>query len=595
MRSGLYGLFNLDGAPVEQRDRAMPVFADRDAGAIEAPSAIARAMDAADPAAVASLRMADGCFLFAGYLNEREELAETLGLSRETPAVEVARAALDKYGDEAPLRVVGEWSAARWREDRRELVVTLSQAIRDDVFFTRVGQRVAIAPDIHWLRGLNGGDRGLDAEGLLFNVGRLRARSGAGGRTIARGVGKARNGSRVVFNSDGSRASTPTRPPQPERFRGTFEDALAEADALMARIGRERFARADKVAFLLSGGLDSSLTTWLGASQRQAGQDFWALSSASPANSDIPDETGFAEIVTNHLGMALERVAPPLDANPYCLPDRELGWANGPALSPRHYLYTALFDRAAERGARKIVDGCYGEMTLTGTPVIATMLWRARQIARGLRNKWRGFPKPEQWPEDGFHVRLSPGRLANIPASLGEAWKQFPPFRHERRPGEPWGYHAGVENGWSAPTEAVPGELRVDVPFRDMRLLRLCAGFPAVFFERNGQARALARGMLENRLPDTIRLRPKGTAFSPDYYSRLRTHADSALARIPDFRAAGVDEWLDLDWLAQALVAVRDHGAATVTSAFEAQLTAMMAEQIAWWNRPKTPVARDAA
>jgi asparagine synthase (glutamine-hydrolysing) len=132
------------------------------------------------------------------------------------------------------------------------------------------------------------------------------------------------------------------------------------------------------------------------------------------------------------------------------------------------------------------------------------------------------------------------------------------------------------------PTEVICGQLRLDYAFRDTRLLKLFSGFPARFLRHGGLDRAPARALLKGRLPDSIRLRTRGLPFSPDYDDRLRAQAPMALDRIPAFRAAGVDEWLDLDWLAEALARVHIHGPRTLTEAFELQLTACAAEFLTW-------------
>jgi asparagine synthase (glutamine-hydrolysing) len=62
----------------------------------------------------------------------------------------------------------------------------------------------------------------------------------------------------------------------------------------------------------------------------------------------------------------------------------------------------------------------------------------------------------------------------------------------------------------------------------------------------------------------------------------LHAQASEALDRIPVFHAAGVEEWLDLDWLAQGLVRVQSRGARDVSEAFQIQLTANVAEFLTW-------------
>ena len=133
-------------------------------------------------------------------------------------------------------------------------------------------------------------------------------------------------------------------------------------------------------------------------------------------------------------------------------------------------------------------------------------------------------------------------------------------------------------------TETRPGRIRIECPFRDPRLLRLFAGFPLSYIEYGGLDRSPARHILVGKLPDSIRLRPKGLGFSPDYFQRLQKDAQTARGRIAAYKAADIDDWLDLDWLDSNLRRFGVQGANGVDDAFQVQITAMAAEYLLWWR-----------
>ncbi len=54
--------------------------------------------------------------------------------------------------------------------------------------------------------------------------------------------------------------------------------------------------------------------------------------------------------------------------------------------------------------------------------------------------------------------------------------------------------------------------------------------------------------------------------------------------RIALFRAAGADDWIDLDWLDGALARLATGGAEDVFDAMRVQITAMVAEYLLWWR-----------
>jgi hypothetical protein len=183
-----------------------------------------------------------------------------------------------------------------------------------------------------------------------------------------------------------------------------------------------------------------------------------------------------------------------------------------------------------------------------------------------------------------FHVALAPHRLTALGGELAALGDAAPSQPLQRDPGEPWGYMPGHDKALSLPTLLGAG-IRSDLPFRDPRLLHLFAGFPASYLIDRGLNRAPARIMMAGRLPKAIRLRRTVGPFSPDYMERIRQQAAEALTRLPVFRQAGADDWLDLTWLEARLKAVSARGAASIGDAFEVQLTAMAAEFLVWWHR----------
>ena len=143
---------------------------------------------------------------------------------------------------------------------------------------------------------------------------------------------------------------------------------------------------------------------------------------------------------------------------------------------------------------------------------------------------------------------------------------------------------SGVEKALALPNEFYPGAVRMTHPFRDLRLLRLFASFPLQMLVKNGADRGIGRSIMAQRLPDAIRLRRSGMPASPDHFMRLQRQAGAARKRIPHFRAAEVDDWLDLDWLDQTLQSVSARGPVNVGEANEVQLTAIAAEFLLWWR-----------
>ncbi len=578
--SGIYGLFYRDSAPVAARDtRAL---------GMDLPQAnrswLMEGHDPHAPAAVYRHSDADGDTLLVGEVHNGGDIAARLGLARTTPTGRIARAALARFGSDMPAEMLGEWSLLHRAPDG-QLTAMVGPACRDRLHYAIVGTRVAVAPDLFRLARIAwiGGD--VDEAGLLFRWGGGHIRARQGGRTMLARVRVLEPGASVMIGADGRvvHAAADVLVPQP-RWSGTFADAVAESEALLRTSMRERMAATARPAVLLSGGLDSSLLAWLAAAERSDHQTLTAITSAVAADSGLVDESRFALQVADHLGLHCDPVMAERDANFFRPPDAILSGASGPFVSNRHCL-TEAFQRAAKAdGATLLVNGCYGEMTATARLPEFGLAKRLRAMAA---QAYHGLRKAdsEQGAGNQFHIRLARHRLANLPEPIAAAVAQsIDPAGPVPERSDLLGYMPGVSKSLAHPNEFYPGALRMDFPFRDMRLYRLFAGFPVAMLREGGSDRPVVRAMLDGRLPDVIRLRRSGMPAEPDRFRRIQRQAAAAHARIAAFRKVDIGEWIDLDWLDAALLRVAANGAATNDETNEVQLTAMAAEFLCWWR-----------
>jgi asparagine synthase (glutamine-hydrolysing) len=228
-----------------------------------------------------------------------------------------------------------------------------------------------------------------------------------------------------------------------------------------------------------------------------------------------------------------------------------------------------------------LINGTYGEFSATARLASPSFSQQLRQFARSLLQ--RGSRQTDMVSaNDAFHVRLAPHRLARLPDFIKEAIA-LPGVAVDHDP-ELFGYWPGASKALQHPNEFYPGALRMEFPYRDVRLLRLFASFPFDMLRRSGADRGVARQMLKGRLPDRVRLRQSGMPAWPDQLARLQRQALSARERISVFRKAEVQDWLDLDWLESALGRVSAHGVRDIADANEVQVTAIMAEFLTWWR-----------
>lgn len=572
-KSGCTALWRSDGAPLANTDLAV-------LGLSAAEDWAALGYDSMNSAAVHEYRAAGCHTIIVGELAGLAELAARLALSKNTPFAALAAIALAKFGSDTPTQLIGEWSLIQ-RSATGSVTAMLSAGRRDPLLWANRGPRWAISSNLFALARLDWVDTAIDEAGLLAGVGRDMVRKQRGQRTMLRGIYELHPGEILTICTSGKVAISASAAcnPQPV-FSGDYADMVRATDELLAEVLAERLARAQRSALLLSGGLDSSL---LAAFAVETPSALLAITSVAPPDSGLPDELRFAQLVAKHLGLPLHPVAPDEALNTYRPADHILAGANGPSLPNRHCLTESFQLAARTEGAGLLVNGCYGEMTATARLPVQGLRLRLRAHAAHAWHALRGTGEDVLFA-DPFHVRLAKHRLANLPAPIQETLSEPRPVPLILPRSGPLGYVPGAEKALRMGNEFYPGAIRMDFPFRDLRLLRLFAGFPVETLVSEGHDRPVVRRLLDGRLPDAIRLRTRGMPASPDHLPRLQRQAEAAKQRIAPFRQAELDEWIDLEWLDTALGRIAARGSNDVSDANRVQLTAIFAEFLLWWR-----------
>ncbi|MFA5964497.1 MAG: asparagine synthase-related protein [Sphingomonas sp.] len=515
--------------------------------------------------------------LFLGRLHDPAKLAADLGHSEAGPA-EMALAALLRWGADARTRMPGEWSLLHWNAIDRRLQIATSFRLRDRVLIAQVGSRFAIAPSLAVLSRLAWIDDAIDPEGLAYELSPQRLRLGHEGHTVLRQVRQVEAGQFVTLDSAGKHVAR-RAPLEAIPWQGDFQDGVAAATEALRGIVRRAMAPCRRIGVLLSGGLDSTLIAAIAAEELRSDQTLTGFTSVAPPGSGLIDEQEWTQDTADHLGIELVPIWPADDCEIYRPAPHE--FENGPTRSVRHYLYMALFRAAHERGVELMLDGEYGESALSRWAHFVTPMGRLRAAARGFRqllgSGWEA-------PQEKFLARFAPDFFAGLPAPLRGA---VPPMPIDRlSPSGPIGFTRGQPGFGAFPTADTGCALRRANPcLGDIELLRLVAGMPASFLRRDGNNRALIRAMLTGRVPEETRLRTEKRAFSPDYIDRLTREAPPLTARLDAWRAAGVGEILDLDWMARTVGPMSASEPLSYQTVVKFHTTAMAAVFLMDWRK----------
>ena len=581
MRNGIVGLFSLDGAPIDPGDSAI-LFGEVEQTMVRASGALVTARDIATHR-VHVHRSDTELAVLLGDLDEAGSLARRLQLSGEANPAEIARSAHARWGREAPTRMAGEWLLLRWHVPSRTATLVMAAGAYEQCYIAADGNRLAIAPELMRLARLPWVEASFDDGMLMRAMGRAHLRASMGSRTILADVARLRAGTSMTIGRYGSEIARPDAQPPPELALLSFEEAIDELDVLLRGIVRRRLAHADTVAIQMSGGLDSSLLGLLAAEERRPGQRLVCVTSAAPPDRGVADELDWAAAVAQHLQIPLIPVTPAADAAIYRPTARTFAASETPSLSPRHYMYEALGDAAVAAGANVLLDGSYGELTISnhGGALASQQRSDLRRSVRTMRDLFHSRLAPTKTEE--YHVMPSSDMVERFKGLRALRPRSYAP-RCIADAG-PFGFDDGLD-GIGQPSSFVPdARLRTLLPLRDPRLIRLMARLPARFVRHGGKDRAPIRALLRGHLPDAVADRPKGLPFSPTYELMLREQADMALARLPEFRRAGADEYLDLGWLERMLRRTRSGDRLSMGTQVRIQGTAYAAEFLCWWQQ----------
>jgi len=585
-KNGLYALVSLDAQPADEQAAAVlgldgPWHAQQGQATH---GLIFRAVDHAEAGrAIDSVTLGDDVLVLVGHMDEPGDLARRVGLAADARPATLALAALQRYGDDTPLEMLGEWSLLHWHKATRRLTLVSSLACRDPMFVAAQGNLVALCPSLRVLSQLSWVGKEFDPAGLLLPMSRARLRRGMERTTPLARADRVLPGTREVFEAKHHSVASARDWTLEQAWPGTFDEAIDALNLQLRHIMRQQFARHARVAIFLSGGLDSSLLAALAAEVAAPGQ-IELLCSVAPEHSGLPDERHYAQRVADQLGLPITWVCPDPDASAYTPSTQMFEHLEMPIASQRHYLYDALHTAALNAGASTIIDGAYGEYTVSNKAPLASLPNRLREWRRLFKERLQRRHTGLGWPGGAFHVRLSNHAMQALPDAWSALW-QMPqdlnPMMHARRP---IGMRPAERKSRMTSSASPEVRLRHLLPYRDQRLLRLNAAMPSHFLYRNGMNRALTRTLLKGRVPEDVRLRKNGAPFSPDYLQRLRRQAPSVLERFPLFYAAGADRWIDLDWLHASLLDCQKSESLPNPTVLSMQMSTVAAEFFVWWQ-----------
>ncbi len=615
--NGIYGLFNLDGEPVDSdqlavMEEALAFWAvdgasqwkDREIGLgclhlASTPEAVGERLPLHDAAS--------GLTLAAGArLDNRPELLNQLKIEpHHTQATvtdgEIILRAYQRWGQDCVHHLDGDWHFAIWDEEARSLFLARDHHGNTALYHYHDPHCFAFASSKKALLALDMVPKTPD---LLHISQLLSLWPGDGMQTSYEHILRLPPAHRMRIASGKAKTERYWFPENVSELHLKSDDEYVDAFLdVFTRAVSDRLRTQHPVSVTLSGGLDSGSVMAVAADlMREGDQSLIAFTSAPLSDTSqytdpyrFGDESQLAQATARHAGNVEHHLVRAESYTPMAGIERFLCVHDGPNHGVQNYFWiAALMEAARQRGVGVLLTGQLGNATISWTGAGENLLpsllegdmagfWCAFQNAcqgAGLGH-WRGVRryllKPLVDPlKYQFQKRWPP---------LRNSWQEFsairPDFARKIKLGQQMA-EAGFIFGASPPDPLQqrlrvikPGRsivgascfdsgaaygLEVRDPTQDRRVIELCLSIPDDQFQRGGVNRWLIRRAMRGYLPDVVRLNPKRGLQAADVGKRVLENRNDFEAAIAEMEKHDLtSQILDLPRMKNVLASMQ-HG-----------------------------------
>jgi asparagine synthase (glutamine-hydrolysing) len=532
--SGLFGIFNFDGRPVDpllmqRMSQALVHRGPDDSGLwLKGNVAMGDRMLRSTPESLAEVQPLEDpsgtlCLVFDGRVDNRKELRQALegrgARLRDDTDAELVLNAYAIWGEDCPALILGDFALALWNGRRRSMFCA-----RDIVgvkpFVYRLNNRsFAFASELHALLedpefSLKPNE-GMIAE-VLANV--LTSRE----ETLAAGVLRLPPAHSLSVAEGNIQKRQYWDIDLERRFCRRNEQEYAEQfKEVMTEAIRCRLRSSTRTGVWLSGGLDSS--TVFGVANLLEPAKVPALSLIFPG---LPcDESRYIRELTDKFGTPTHEAKPDMPCRSF-LEEQVRRYRDLPDY-PNSSAWDALMRLAATQGLRTVLTGLGGDQWFSGhlgrwarllrrlkvPDALILVLTRVKQGIRSLFASAHPWMNPEFVRRTQLRDRIQKGRAAPAAADLAQSYLYY--FLTCG-----WEPHALEISDRQAARHAIEGRH----PFYDRRVIEFAFALPAAQQFSRGLTKVILRDGMKGILPDAIRLRQTKADFSylfPEMLSRV--------------------------------------------------------------------------
>jgi len=534
--------------------------------------------------------------LFDGRLDNREELAQALAIAppelRLMADGALAMRACLRWDADAVDRLLGDFALACWRRPARRLWLARDPLGTRPLYWHRTADFFAFATLSKALFAIPGVEKAICEERLHDYLCLL---PWIGPESFFKDIYRVEPGQILVM--DGERVTTrryhrwdperEIRLPSDDDYLEAFREEVERAVAC-------RLRSSGLIASHLSSGFDSSTVTALAARQLAAWDKPLIAYTAVPREGftgPAPkgrhvDEGPGARAMAARFPNIEHHLIRTTGTSPLDHLEEDIEVLDRPPLNPCNMVWiNAIRDAAARRGAKVLLTGGMGNMTLsyTGQEYLPWLLgrrqwatwWReARGLRRGEpRRRWRGillqsvgpYLPPRLWGLIGYlrgetqwsltdYTAVHPQflqRMNHKARVAASGWElSYRPWADGRR--MRIAVLDRLDNGDYLVAANASGLERRD-PTGDRRLIEFCLAVPDNQYLRDGESRRLLRRLMGEILPPEILASRTRGYQAADWYEATAAAIPFIQEELARQQAKGIGQYLDLHSLGELL------------------------------------------
>ncbi len=494
--------------------------------------------------------------LIDSRIDNREELGIALepsgALPRGATDADLVSRAWARWGEDAPARLIGEFSLALWDPGRRLLFLSRDRLGGRPLYYFFSTTHFAFSTELRALLALPFIPRTLREDTVADYLN--GDGSGPPDATFYEAVRVLPAAHALVLEGGRFKQMSYWSPEERKATASVGTDYARELRHRITTAVECRLREGKRVAVHLSGGLDSSTVACIAARcLKREGRKLLAICSLLPREHQGPesDERAYIEaVLTQENNIDPVWVRTPVETEPFGALTRWFDMLAQPSYSNVTHIEEQLGEAGRAHGVDVALSGFGGDLfaSIPGRNTVRELLrsgqWRSalstlRALHREQGSSWprlllREIVRPllpgrTGGARDGCaHPDLVQrlNRSARPPARPQSEWSPWEGMRFVLAPGH-------FERVFSAYTQIFACEFGQEVrfPLLDSRVIEWMLDLPAEQFQLGGWPRSLMRRAMTGVLPEKIRLRrDKGGAFDPAITSRF-VAARGSLAR----------------------------------------------------------------